>query len=213
MNIKMLAIGDSITFGLCASRPENRWVDRLGAQLGAWLGTPVEVCNRGISGNILCIQTPAYEYAIKPVGLERLERDVIAEKPQLLLIAYGLNDSRGGTSLAQFRRDYQQMLARIRQQIHPVIVALDLFYMHESFYKDCENWACSDYALAAEFNQAIRQLAQENHLIFADVFQAMFGRDELVSDDHCHPNDLGHQVIADTVFRAIQAANPTFHEP
>lgn len=200
---KIVAIGDSITYGMCASRPENQWVNLLAAMLEKWLGSPVQLCNRGISGNILCVDTPAYAFASKPTGLERLHRDIIQEAPDLLLIAYGLNDSRGGTSPAVFRRDYQNMLDTIRAQIDPVIVALDLFCMHESFYKDCENWNYSDYDVAEEFNLIIRQLARKNGLIFADVYSAMYGIPAAVSEDHCHPNDLGHRIIANTVFEAI----------
>lgn len=205
---KIVAIGDSITYGLCASAPENRWVNLLAAMVEKWMGSPVQLCNRGISANILCVDTPAYAYASKPTGLERLRKDVIEEAPDLLLIAYGLNDSRGGTSPAVFHRDYQKMLDMIRAEIDPVIVALDLFCMEASFYKECENWNYSDYDVAEEFNLIIRQLAQKNGLIFADVYSAMYGIDAAVSGDRCHPNDFGHQIIANTVFEAILRGCP-----
>lgn len=171
--------------------------------LEQWKGGSVELLNKGVSASILCRETPAYEFAANPCGLERLERDVISQKPDLLLIAYGLNDSRGGTSPLVFRRDYQRMIDEIRKEINPAIVCLNLYYMHREFYKDCEHWDKSDYQLTEEYNLMIRQLAEQNGLWYADVYAAQQGVDWLVCPDHCHPNDLGHQLIANRVFETI----------
>ncbi|MGI5959589.1 MAG: SGNH/GDSL hydrolase family protein [Massiliimalia sp.] len=200
---KAVAIGDSITFGMNASSPEKCWASLAVSMLSEYSGHTIQLVNRGICANILSIETPAYEYCAKPAGLERLEQDIIKENPDLLFIAFGLNDSRGGTHIKIFERDYQCMIDQIRSRISPVIVALNLYYMHEEFYSSCEHWDYSNYAVAEEFNQMIRQLSEENHLIYADVFHAMEGADWTVSADQCHPNDLGHRLIANRVFEAV----------
>ena len=186
---RVVAFGDSVTFGMSASSPERCWASLTAQMLEQWKGGSVELLNKGVSASILC--------------RERLERDVISQKPDLLLIAYGLNDSRGGTSPLVFRRDYQRMIDEIRKEINPAIVCLNLYYMHREFYKDCEHWDKSDYQLTEEYNLVIRQLAEQNGLWYADVYAAQQGVDWLVCPDHCHPNDLGHQLIANRVFETI----------
>ena len=74
---------------------------------------------------------------------------------------------------------------------------------HREFYKDCEHWDKSDYQLTEEYNLVIRQLAEQNGLWYADVYAAQQGVDWLVCPDHCHHNDLGHQLIANRVFETI----------
>ncbi|MCI5650336.1 MAG: SGNH/GDSL hydrolase family protein [Fusicatenibacter sp.] len=200
---RVVAFGDSVTFGMSASSPELCWASLTTKMLEKWKGGPVELRNKGISASILCRETPAYEFAVNPCGLERIKEDVINQKPDLLMIAYGLNDSRGGTSPLVFRRDYQQMIDRIREKINPAIVCLNLYYMHPVFYKDCEHWDKSDYQLSEEYNLIIQQLAEKNGLWYADVYAAQQGVDWLVCPDHCHPNDLGHLLIANRVFETI----------
>lgn len=200
---RIVAFGDSVTFGMSASAPERCWASLTAQMLEKWSGAPVELRNKGVSASILCRETPAYEFAANPCGLERLHRDVIAQQPDLLLVAYGLNDSRGGTSPSVFRRDYQRMIDEIRREINPAIVCLNLYYMHREFYADCEHWDHSDYLLTEEYNLILRQLAEQNGLWYADIYAAQQGTDWLVCPDHCHPNDLGHQLIANRVFETI----------
>lgn len=200
---KAVAFGDSVTFGMSASRQENCWANLAISMLEQFAGHPIELMNKGICANILSVDTPAYEYCARPAGLQRLQQDVIDQKPDLVLIGFGLNDSRGGTSAQIFRRDYQRMIDQIRSQISPVIVALNLYYMHQEFYTSCEHWDQSNYEITEEYNLIIRQLAEKNGLLYADVYAAQQGVDWAVCPDHCHPNDLGHRLIANRVFEVI----------
>ena len=165
-------------------------------------GSPIELINQGIGSNVLTPECPAYEHSAKPAALERVETDVIAFRPDLLFLSYGLNDSRGGTPPAVFRRSYQQLIDRIRAEMDPLIVVLNVYYMHEVLY-DLAPWDASDYDVTDVFNLVIRQLAEANGLIHADVYEAEVGVDWIIDEDHCHPNDLGHRLIAHRVFEAI----------
>ena len=40
-------------------------------------------------------------------------------------------------------------------------------------------------------------------MILADVYSAETGVDWIIDEDHCHPNDLGHRIVANRVFEAI----------
>jgi hypothetical protein len=75
--------------------------------------------------------------------------------------------------------------------------------MHEVLYQHCEHWEESSYELTEVYNLVIEQLAATNDLILADVYAAEVGVDWIVDPDHCHPNDLGHRLIANRVFEAI----------
>lgn len=200
---RIVALGESTTWGYSVSSKEKCWVNQVAGMLEEFQGSRVELINQGIGSNVLTPECPAYPFSAKPSALERVDHDVIAYRPDLLFLSYGLNDSRGGTPAKTFRRAYQQLIDRIRAQIDPTIVMLNTFYMHEEFYHQCEHWEESDYDVTEVYNLVIQQLAEANHLILADVYAAEIGVDWIIDQDHCHPNDLGHRIIANRVFEAI----------
>jgi len=78
--IKIIAIGSSSTAGAGASAPSASYPARLEAELRAHFpGDAIEVINRGVNGDTV------------EDMLARLDRDVIAEKPNLVLWQVGSN--------------------------------------------------------------------------------------------------------------------------
>lgn len=200
---RAVALGESSTWGYSASSKEKCWVNRVVADLEEYQGSKIELINQGIGSNVLTPLCPSYEYSAKPSALERLDGDVISLSPDLLFISYGLNDSRGGTPVEVFRKAYQELIDRIRAKIDPLIVVLNTYYMHECLYNNCEHWEESNYEVTEVYNLVIQQIAESNNLILADIYSAEVGVDWLIDMDHCHPNDLGHKIIANRVFEAI----------
>ncbi|MCJ7500928.1 GDSL-type esterase/lipase family protein, partial [bacterium] len=93
----MVAFGDSIVEGY--QQPEG-WPEILGRNLaGRYPG--VRVINAGVSGDT------AGE------GLRRIQKDVLAHRPDLVLIAFGLNDMKNGVSLSQFESDLSAIVQEI----------------------------------------------------------------------------------------------------
>lgn len=206
---RIVALGDSITWGMSASSENDRWINLVAAMIEYYQKEKVELINKGICGNILTTNSPAYELSAKPSAIERVNTDIIDNKPDMIFLAYGLNDSRGGTSPEVFKEEYQKLINIISRELDATIVILNIFYMHEEFYHSCKGWDKSNYSIAEEFNIIIKHLAEKNNLIYVDVYSVQGGVDWLVCEDHCHPNDLGHRIIADKVFEAI-ARNCSF---
>ena len=198
----VIALGESTTWGYSVSAKEKCWVSRVVRMIEEFQGGKIQLLNQGIGSNVLTPQCPSYFDSAKPSALERLDGDVIAHNPDMIFLSYGLNDSRGGTTPETFRNAYQELIDRIKAKIDPLIVILNTYYMHEQLY-DMENWHHSDYNVTEVFNLVIEQLAQTNDLILADVYSAEVGVDWIIDMDHCHPNDLGHAIIAHRVFEAI----------
>jgi lysophospholipase L1-like esterase len=200
---RIVALGESTTWGYSASFKEKCWVSQVAHMLEEFQGTPIETINQGIGSNVLTPLCPSYPHSAKPSALERVDAELIAYQPDLVLLSYGLNDSRGGTPPETFRLAYQELLDRIRASIDPLIVLVNTYYMHEVLYTHCEHWEESNYALTEVYNLVIQQLAEANDVILADVYAAEVGVDWVIDPDHCHPNDLGHRLIANRVFEAI----------
>jgi acyl-CoA thioesterase I len=79
--VTIVALGSSSTEGVGATRPENNYPSRLAIELRARLtGAEVQVLNRGVGGEA----TQAM--------VDRIERDVIAQHPSLVIWQVGTND-------------------------------------------------------------------------------------------------------------------------
>lgn len=199
----VVALGESTTWGYSVSSKEKCWVNQVVRMLEEFQGSKIELINQGIGSNVLTTECPAYPCSAKPAALERVNGDLIALNPDMVFLSYGLNDSRGGTPVETFRRAYQELIDRIRAKIDPTIVILNTYYMHEVLYDHCTHWEESSYEVTEVYNLVIQQLAEANNLILADVYAAEVGVDWFIDMDHCHPNDLGHRIIAHRVFEAI----------
>ena len=200
---RVVALGESTTGGYSVSDKSKCWVNQVVTMLEEFTKSKIELINQGIGSNVITPECPAYEHSAKPSALERLDEELIAYKPDMVFLSYGLNDSRGGTTPGVFRRAYQTLIDRIRAEIDPVMVLVNTYYMHEVLYTHCEHWEESSYDLTDVFNLVIRQIAEKNNLILADIYSAEVGVDWIIDEDHCHPNDLGHRLIANRVFEAI----------
>lgn len=207
----IVALGESHTWGYSVTDKEECWVNRVTRLIEQYQGEKVRLINQGIGSNIVTPLCPAYSCSVKPCALERVDGDVTVYDPDLVFLAYGLNDSRGGTPVEVFRSEYQKLIDRIKEKTSAVIVMLNVFYMHECMYQfeGDETWNHSNYDVTEVFNTMLAQLARDNDIILADVYSVMKGVDWIIDQDHCHPNALGHQLIANKVFEAI-ATNASF---
>ena len=206
---RVVALGESTTWGYSVSDKSKCWVNQVVRMLEEFQGDRIEMINQGIGSNVLTTECPAYEHSAKPSALERVDDELIALEPDMVFLSYGLNDSRGGTPTEVFRREYQKLIDRIRSAIDPTMVIINTYYMHEILYERCEHWEESDYDVTDVYNLVIQQIAETNGLILADIYSAECGVDWIIDQDHCHPNDLGHRIIANRVFEAI-ARNCSF---
>src|SRR5579883_259701 len=128
--VTVVALGSSSTQGVGATRPENSYPSRLEAELRQRFGTEVRVLNRGVGGDSMRAMT------------DRIERDVIAAGPDLVIWQVGTNDmlhAIAAAGLAEgvpvFRR-FQVMHAWNDTGVMPIEAALadDRLHMNDRSY-------------------------------------------------------------------------------
>ena len=180
--VKIVAFGDSITAGGDASRPGyifwNRWAEELKHKYPT---ARITAQNRATGGDST-VQ-----------GLERLQTKVLAERPDLVLVGFGMNDHNTmGVPVPQFEQNLKTMIARIRQETGAEIILFSAFPPNPRWKYGSHHMA--DYALATE------RIAREMSCAYADVFgnwQALAKRkkpEDLLGNNINHPNDFGHWI-------------------
>lgn len=192
---KVVMLGDSITHG---TRPgvsaEQTFAsvvhDRLNAD-----GMPVEVFNVGIGGE----RTDQ--------ALKRLDRDVIAKQPRVVVIMYGTNDSyvdqgkkQSRISADAYEQNLRELVARVR-----AADAEALLMTEPRWGETAGNNGAGEHpnVRLEQFMQRCRLVAKEMQVPLVDNYAVWTARQKEGhklgewTTDACHPNAAGHRVIAE----------------
>lgn len=199
---KLVTLGESTTAGGWSSSPKRCWAPLLADLINDFQSDPVELFNAGIGANVISTRSPSYPLSGKPAASERLDKHVVAQRPDLLVISYGLNDARGGTPLDLFREGLIALILRVRQEVKPLIVLMGPYYMVK-FKRGAPGWNYADLPLFHRFNDVIAEVAGEQDALFANILAANGETDWMVHFDGVHANDLGHRIIANRVFEVL----------
>jgi acyl-CoA thioesterase-1 len=189
--MRIVAFGDSITAGGDASEPGLIFWERWAAALrGKYPHARIETTN-GATGGDTTVQ-----------GLQRLQEKVLRQKPDLVLIGFGMNDHNRegfGVPLDTFAENLRTIIARIRAATGAEIVLCSAFPPNPRWHYGSHNMEA--YADATE------RVAREEHCAFADVYHlwmtaaARKKPEDLLTNNINHPNDYGHWIY----FQAMTA--------
>ncbi len=187
--VKIVCIGDSITgvyyhTGSLRAYPEMLEI----ALRKIYPQAQVTVRNAGISGDTT------------RGALARLDRDVLAHKPQLVTVMFGMNDL-VRVPLDEFKKNLKDISTRCRQSGAEV-----LFCTQDSVMET----ASRPGVKLAEFTQAIRDVGRDEGVKVVDCFalyESVRAKNTLewtlLHSDEIHPNMDGHKVFASAIAQSI----------
>jgi lysophospholipase L1-like esterase len=106
-----------------------------------------------------------------PQGLARLEKETLTQKPTLIFLAYGMNESFDGPKgLADFLRDYDKLLIALAPLQARMVIVSPTY--HEDLGRPFPDPAEHNKHLH-EYTLALKELAQKRKLRFVDLFQPL----------------------------------------
>ena len=186
---RIVAYGDSITAGGDATRPEwifwNRWAEGLRKRHP---GSEITILN-GATGGDSTVQ-----------GLQRLQAKVLDQKPDLVLIGFGMNDhNRGGVPIPQFEANLREMIRRIRESNGAEVLLFSAFPPNPK-------WKFGSHRME-DYAAATRRVAEETGSAYADVhgnwltWSVRKKPEDMLGNNINHPNDFGHWLY----FRVLEA--------
>lgn len=201
-HVTIVTLGDSITCGV-HMQPGQTYPDQLQALLDVRYGEGFcRVVNAGLGG-----QTTAN-------GLARLDSDVLAHKPDIVIVSFGINDSVKDSATRyrvppdRFEANLRELADRIRAAGATPILATSLGAI-EDFYFDRHPRECYEpdgglAPLLERYRAIQRRAAADGHVPLADWHRAFAGRETALlrtpdnsgSHDGVHPTPEGYKVIA-----------------
>jgi lysophospholipase L1-like esterase len=190
--LKIIAFGDSITAGGEASSPElqypSLYVQYL---LGKFPRAKITLENGATGGDNTVM------------GLARLNEKVLDRHPDLVLVAFGMNDHNlpgvGGVEPHQFQLNLEQIVRQIQDKTGADVILLSTFPPNP-------DWHFSSHRMQL-YADATKQAAQNSRVAYAEVYsiwQKVLTRKDppsLLGNNINHPNDFGHWLY----LKALQA--------
>jgi lysophospholipase L1-like esterase len=176
----VVTLGDSVTAGGEASKPELAFPRLFAATLQErYPKADVRLVNAGVGGTN------------SDYGLERLDRDVIAHRPDLVVIEF-VNDM--GWPREKIRENYHQLISRIRGAGGEVVILTPHYIWPE--------WMGNFETARA----ALKEIAAEEKVGLADA-SARWGAlreqgipyETLLVNCINHPDDRGHRIFVDAL--------------
>ena len=188
--ITIACFGDSVTGVYYHTGGRRAWCDMLGIALKrAYPRAQLEMVNAGVSGDT------TFD------GLKRIQADVLAKRPNLVVVMFGMNDV-ARVSLADYQNNLAQIVKECRSGGAKVILCTPNLIYAEDPHRPM--------ARLAEFADAVRRIGAELRVPVADCyrrFEAIRSKSNFawmaLMSETIHPNMRGHIVIAEEVLRAI----------
>lgn len=186
--ITVCLLGDSISFGLNASEgagvtPHQPPYGSLFVQgLQARFGSAIDYTNFSVSG------------MGAPWGIEQAPL-VAAKKPDLVIVAFGMNDASGRVTPADFAGNIQKIMDTIKAAHPPVS------FIVVSTMRGNAEWKHAVPELYPQYRDALMPLqcpgvAVADLTSFWTVFLDHKRFDDITGNGVNHPNDFGHRVYA-----------------
>lgn len=204
---KMVVLGEStVQGGGWLQCEKERYADILAQLLQTAQQEALCYYNAGIGASVISPSSAGYWASAKPSAAERLDDEVIALEPDLLVIAYGLNDMRSGMPVELFRVELLDLIQRVRAYINPLIVLVNVYYI--SAFKHFPPFDQGSREATLAYNALLQEVAKIHDCLYADVYGAAVDCDHLVHQDTVHANKIGNMLIAHRIFEVIVRACP-----
>ena len=165
---RIIAFGNSLTYGTGASSGMD-----YPSQLSKMISRPV--INAGVPGD-----TTAR-------ALKRLEKDVLANSPDIVLITLGGNDLKNGIDADVAFENLRMIVNLIHNQGARVIIGGLSIPLRDRGY-----------------GRGFKKLADETGAkLITNILEGIMGNRKLMSDP-IHPNDAGYKIMAERFHEAMQ---------
>lgn len=193
--VTIVALGSSSTKGAGASNPAKSYPARLQDALHvAWPKQQVQVINAGINGQLATDM------------VARIDKDVVARKPQLVIWQTGVNDAIKNVPVDTFKLTLRAGVARLLQSGADVVLVDHQFYPRFETLKSGPAYLAAIREIAAEYKVP---LVQRYRIMKYLVESHQFSVVTMLSADQFHLNDRSYDCLGKLLSEQLRRAADT----
>jgi len=190
--VTVAILGDSISEGADAFL-EPPFFDRLGKMLGQRFGKEIKVVNFSKGG-----ESSFYGVAKAP--------EVAELKPDLVIIGFGMNDGSGNLRAEDFAGNIRSIMKTISKE------SPETEFVIINAMTPNPEWSLSNMSVREGYPKALQRLSGKGHAICDvrttwDFLVERKGYWSITGNGVNHPNDYGHKLYADALYRSITGEN------
>lgn len=166
---QVIVLGDSITSGYGVANTEA-----FPSVLSRQLGLPI--LNRGVSGDTTAM------------GLSRLQKDVLAEEPWLVMVELGGNDFLRRIPIIETEQNLRQIITSIQEK-GAIVVLLGI----------------NIGPLKGDYQRLYERVAKDTQVyLIPQIFKEILDDPRYRQEDVIHPNAAGHEILATRIAKALK---------
>lgn len=178
---RIIIFGDSLTAGYGLEDVNDAFPGILQTKIDS-LGMDYIVINSGVSG-----ETTAG-------GKNRIAW-VLNEKPAIFILELGGNDGLRGVPLSETKSNLQFIIDTVRKKYPQTKIIIAGMQIPPNLGQDYTN----------EFKRIFPNLAEKNNIsLIPFLLDGVGGNAELNQSDGIHPNEKGHKILADNVWKTLR---------
>lgn len=194
--VKIVVLGDSISAGFCAS--------------GMFGGTPYQPAYPGLVAEALQVEykTPVILNNLSVAGMDSSwgvsqAQKATDENPNLVIIAFGMNDASGGMPSAEYSRNILAIINTVRK------TNSETDFILVATMTGNPEWSKSNPELYTEYLHELMKLegpgiaVADMTSLWRDMLKTK-SFDDLTGNGINHPNDFGHRVYAQVIFQLLR---------
>lgn len=180
-DVTICFLGGSITQGSLSSLPENCYAYRVYSYLkDKFKKANIKYVNAGVGGT-----TSVF-------GAARADRDVLLYEPDIVLVEFSVNDESNEYFLESYEGLIRKLLAGSGK---PAVAALfNFYYENGKTAEDIHSKVTRYYGIPS---------ASMKGAIYEDILSGKIEDTKELSPDGLHPNDLGHELVANVVINLL----------
>jgi len=182
--VKIIGFGDSVTQSARVSGAKTFYqiiAEKLQEKYGY---DGITAVNRGIGGNNVFH------------ALSRIREDVVAEKPQLVFVMFGVNDGYRGMDISTYEKNMRKIVEILETEANALVVLLGPTPL------------TTDKEALRKYDSAVRKLSEEKKLLSVSTQEAIMkqpGWEKNLYTDFCHPGPEGHRIMAEAILKYLEA--------
>ncbi len=176
----ILVLGDSITAGY-GVEPSKAFPSLLQSKIDE-LGWRDKVVNAGVSGDT------------SADGLRRLKW-ILHQPVDVMILELGANDGLRGIPVETTRGNLQAIITTVKARFPSAAIIIAGMRLPPNF----------GMVYTESFRRIFQELAEKNHSVLIPfLLEGVGGIPGLNQQDRIHPNEEGHRIVAETVWKALR---------
>lgn len=191
--MKIVCIGDSLTFGYGVSRDKN-WLHLISKN------NSIEAINKGVNGDTTAGM------------IFRFYEDIVLNKPECVFIMGGTNDFLMNCSINYVQENIKELIKEAKKEKFRVILGIQppiISHLANAYWQSSDNYDEINLKLNHYRNWAI-DFANSNKITYIDFYEEFIHclskvNEEALYIDGIHPTTKGHEIMANLFIKTYSS--------